>query len=76
MIQFSSTPHLEFPLDSYLTKQEVKERIKRTVFRSAYFTALLFFWAMNDLWTEFFEDQTSPPLLYIHQRDAPREGDE
>ncbi|NWR86188.1 VWA2 protein, partial [Furnarius figulus] len=33
MIQFSSTPHLEFPLDSYLTKQEVKEGIKRTVFR-------------------------------------------
>ncbi|XP_074401365.1 von Willebrand factor A domain-containing protein 2 isoform X3 [Zonotrichia albicollis] len=33
MIQFSSTPRLEFPLDSYLTKQEVKERIKRTVFR-------------------------------------------
>ncbi|XP_010132453.1 PREDICTED: von Willebrand factor A domain-containing protein 2, partial [Buceros rhinoceros silvestris] len=33
MIQFSSTPHLEFPLDSYLTKQEVKERIERTVFR-------------------------------------------
>ncbi|XP_064519465.1 von Willebrand factor A domain-containing protein 2 isoform X2 [Pseudopipra pipra] len=33
MIQFSSTPHLEFPLDSYLTKQEVKERIKRTLFR-------------------------------------------
>ncbi|XP_019327192.1 PREDICTED: von Willebrand factor A domain-containing protein 2 [Aptenodytes forsteri] len=33
MIQFSSTPHLEFPLDSYLTKQEVKERIKRIVFR-------------------------------------------
>uniref|UniRef100_A0A803VBA3 von Willebrand factor A domain containing 2 n=1 Tax=Ficedula albicollis TaxID=59894 RepID=A0A803VBA3_FICAL len=33
MIQFSSTPHLEFPLDSYPTKQEVKERIKRTVFR-------------------------------------------
>ncbi|NWI53486.1 VWA2 protein, partial [Calyptomena viridis] len=33
MIQFSSTPHLEFPLDSYLTKQEVKERIKRTMFR-------------------------------------------
>ncbi|XP_054062424.1 von Willebrand factor A domain-containing protein 2 [Rissa tridactyla] len=33
MIQFSSTPHLEFPLDSYLTKQEVKDRIKRTVFR-------------------------------------------
>ncbi|NXC47819.1 VWA2 protein, partial [Penelope pileata] len=33
MVQFSSAPHLEFPLDSYLTKQEVKERIKRTVFR-------------------------------------------
>ncbi|XP_074764557.1 von Willebrand factor A domain-containing protein 2 isoform X2 [Athene noctua] len=33
MIQFSSTPHLEFPLDSYLTKQEVKDRIKRIVFR-------------------------------------------
>ncbi|NWH67265.1 VWA2 protein, partial [Geococcyx californianus] len=33
MVQFSSTPHLEFPLDSYLTKQEVKERIKRIVFR-------------------------------------------
>ncbi|NXA11761.1 VWA2 protein, partial [Sapayoa aenigma] len=33
MIQFSSTPHLEFPLNSYLTKQEVKERIKRTMFR-------------------------------------------
>ncbi|NXI42764.1 VWA2 protein, partial [Galbula dea] len=33
MIQFSSTPHLEFPLDLYLTKQEVKERIKRIVFR-------------------------------------------
>ncbi|NXK50218.1 VWA2 protein, partial [Chauna torquata] len=33
MIQFSSTPRLEFPLDSYVTKQEVKERIKRTTFR-------------------------------------------
>ncbi|XP_075573989.1 von Willebrand factor A domain-containing protein 2 isoform X1 [Pelecanus crispus] len=33
MIQFSSTPHLEFPLDSYLTKREVKERIKGIVFR-------------------------------------------
>ncbi|NWS18764.1 VWA2 protein, partial [Pachyramphus minor] len=33
MIQFGSTPHLEFPLDSYLTKQEVKERIKTTLFR-------------------------------------------
>jgi len=36
MVQFSSAPHLEFSLDSYLTKQEVKERIKRTAFRSAY----------------------------------------
>ncbi|NXT23556.1 VWA2 protein, partial [Syrrhaptes paradoxus] len=33
MVQFSSTPHLEFALDLYLTKQEVKERIKRIVFR-------------------------------------------
>ncbi|XP_042662388.1 von Willebrand factor A domain-containing protein 2 [Tyto alba] len=33
VIQFSSTPHLEFPLDLYLTKQEVKETIKRIVFR-------------------------------------------
>ncbi|XP_030309227.1 von Willebrand factor A domain-containing protein 2 isoform X2 [Calypte anna] len=33
MIQFSSTPHLEFPLDSYLTKQEVKEKIRSIVFR-------------------------------------------
>ncbi|NXN26921.1 VWA2 protein, partial [Nycticryphes semicollaris] len=33
MVQFSSTPHLEFPLDSYLTKQEVKDRIKRIAFR-------------------------------------------
>ncbi|NWQ73433.1 VWA2 protein, partial [Columbina picui] len=33
MIQFSSTPHLEFPLDLYLSKQEVKERIRRIVFR-------------------------------------------
>nr|XP_025951971.1 von Willebrand factor A domain-containing protein 2 [Dromaius novaehollandiae]XP_025951972.1 von Willebrand factor A domain-containing protein 2 [Dromaius novaehollandiae]XP_025951973.1 von Willebrand factor A domain-containing protein 2 [Dromaius novaehollandiae]XP_025951974.1 von Willebrand factor A domain-containing protein 2 [Dromaius novaehollandiae]XP_025951975.1 von Willebrand factor A domain-containing protein 2 [Dromaius novaehollandiae]XP_025951976.1 von Willebrand factor A domain len=33
MIQFSSTPRLEFSLDSYRTKQEVKERIKKTMFR-------------------------------------------
>ncbi|NXX86390.1 VWA2 protein, partial [Urocolius indicus] len=33
VIQFSSTPHLEFPLDLCVTKQEVKERIKRIVFR-------------------------------------------
>ncbi|XP_067393130.1 von Willebrand factor A domain-containing protein 2 [Emydura macquarii macquarii] len=32
-IQFSSTPHLEFPLDSYLTKQEVKEKIQKIVFK-------------------------------------------
>ncbi|XP_006036001.1 von Willebrand factor A domain-containing protein 2 isoform X2 [Alligator sinensis] len=33
VIQFSSTPWLEFPLDSYLTKQEVKEKIKKIAFR-------------------------------------------
>ncbi|KAM9010997.1 von Willebrand factor A domain-containing protein 2 isoform 2-T3 [Ara ararauna] len=33
LIQFSSTPHLEFLLDAYLTKQEVKEGIERVVFR-------------------------------------------
>ncbi|NXV77855.1 VWA2 protein, partial [Atlantisia rogersi] len=33
MIQFSSAPHLEFPLDLYLTKEELKDRIKRIVFR-------------------------------------------
>uniref|UniRef100_A0A8C3RY74 von Willebrand factor A domain containing 2 n=1 Tax=Chelydra serpentina TaxID=8475 RepID=A0A8C3RY74_CHESE len=33
VIQFSSTPQLEFPLDSYLTKQEVKEKIKKIVFK-------------------------------------------
>ncbi|XP_032620058.1 von Willebrand factor A domain-containing protein 2 isoform X3 [Chelonoidis abingdonii] len=33
VIQFSSTPQLEFPLDSCLTKQEVKEKIKKIVFR-------------------------------------------
>ncbi|XP_055576737.1 von Willebrand factor A domain-containing protein 2 isoform X1 [Falco cherrug] len=33
VIQFSSVPHLEFPLDLYLTKQEVKESIKRIMFR-------------------------------------------
>uniref|UniRef100_A0A8C4UJT5 von Willebrand factor A domain containing 2 n=1 Tax=Falco tinnunculus TaxID=100819 RepID=A0A8C4UJT5_FALTI len=30
VIQFSSIPHLEFPLDLYLTKQEVKENEKLT----------------------------------------------
>ncbi|XP_019411722.1 PREDICTED: von Willebrand factor A domain-containing protein 2 isoform X2 [Crocodylus porosus] len=33
VMQFSSTPWLEFPLDSYLTKQEVKEKIKKIAFR-------------------------------------------
>uniref|UniRef100_A0A8C8RMP4 von Willebrand factor A domain-containing protein 2 n=1 Tax=Pelusios castaneus TaxID=367368 RepID=A0A8C8RMP4_9SAUR len=33
VIQFSSTPQLEFPLDSYLTKEEVKEKIKQIVFK-------------------------------------------
>lgn len=73
MIQFSSTPHLEFPLDLYLTKQEVKERIRRIVFRSAYFTAFLFFWAMNDPWSGFWGADFSP-LLCIHQPDAPRQA--
>ncbi|XP_021565440.1 von Willebrand factor A domain-containing protein 2 [Carlito syrichta] len=31
--QFSSTPHLEFPLDSFSTQQEVKEKMKRMVFK-------------------------------------------
>uniref|UniRef100_A0A2I3GU95 von Willebrand factor A domain-containing protein 2 n=1 Tax=Nomascus leucogenys TaxID=61853 RepID=A0A2I3GU95_NOMLE len=31
--QFSSTPHLEFPLDSSSTQQEVKAKIKRMVFK-------------------------------------------
>ncbi|NXF93472.1 VWA2 protein, partial [Eubucco bourcierii] len=33
MMQFSSTPHLEFPLDSYVTKEDLKERIRSVVFR-------------------------------------------
>ncbi|XP_019358407.1 PREDICTED: von Willebrand factor A domain-containing protein 2 [Gavialis gangeticus] len=33
VMQFSSTPWLEFPLDSYLTKQGVKEKIKKIAFR-------------------------------------------
>ncbi|XP_006880224.1 PREDICTED: von Willebrand factor A domain-containing protein 2 [Elephantulus edwardii] len=32
-IQFSSAPHLEFPLDWFSTRQEVKEKIKRMVFK-------------------------------------------
>uniref|UniRef100_A0A7N9CIV2 von Willebrand factor A domain-containing protein 2 n=1 Tax=Macaca fascicularis TaxID=9541 RepID=A0A7N9CIV2_MACFA len=31
--QFSSTPHLEFPLDSFSTQQEVKAKIKRMIFK-------------------------------------------
>ncbi|KAM9188444.1 LOW QUALITY PROTEIN: von Willebrand factor A domain-containing protein 2 [Mergus octosetaceus] len=33
LIQFSSTPRIEFPLDSYQNKQEVEERIQSTRFR-------------------------------------------
>ncbi|XP_074855933.1 von Willebrand factor A domain-containing protein 2 isoform X2 [Carettochelys insculpta] len=33
VIQFSSTPRLEFPLDSYLTKQGVQEKLKKIVFK-------------------------------------------
>nr|XP_045000512.1 von Willebrand factor A domain-containing protein 2 [Jaculus jaculus]XP_045000516.1 von Willebrand factor A domain-containing protein 2 [Jaculus jaculus]XP_045000522.1 von Willebrand factor A domain-containing protein 2 [Jaculus jaculus] len=32
-LQFGSTPHLEFPLDSLPTRQEVKAKIKRMVFK-------------------------------------------
>ncbi|XP_007939804.1 von Willebrand factor A domain-containing protein 2 [Orycteropus afer afer] len=32
-VQFSSTPHLEFPLDSFSTRQEVKAKLKRTIFK-------------------------------------------
>ncbi|XP_048959631.1 von Willebrand factor A domain-containing protein 2 [Canis lupus dingo] len=32
-IQFSSAPHLEFPLDSFSSQQEVKAKIKRMVFK-------------------------------------------
>ncbi|XP_076982218.1 von Willebrand factor A domain-containing protein 2 isoform X2 [Tamandua tetradactyla] len=32
-LQFSSTPHLEFPLDSFSTLQEVKAKIKKMVFK-------------------------------------------
>uniref|UniRef100_H3AXH3 von Willebrand factor A domain containing 2 n=1 Tax=Latimeria chalumnae TaxID=7897 RepID=H3AXH3_LATCH len=33
VLQYSSTPRLEFPLDSFLTKEEVKEQIKKTTFK-------------------------------------------
>ncbi|XP_015276987.1 PREDICTED: von Willebrand factor A domain-containing protein 2 [Gekko japonicus] len=32
-IQFSNTPHLEFPLDVYFTKQEIKDRLKKIMFK-------------------------------------------
>lgn len=32
-LQFGSTPHLEFPLDAFSTRQEVKEIIKKLVFK-------------------------------------------
>ncbi|XP_077205945.1 LOW QUALITY PROTEIN: von Willebrand factor A domain-containing protein 2 [Paroedura picta] len=32
-IQFSNTPHLEFPLDMYFTKQEIKDRLKKIMFK-------------------------------------------
>ncbi|XP_054975132.1 von Willebrand factor A domain-containing protein 2 [Sorex araneus] len=32
-LQFSSAPHLEFPLDSFSSRQQVKARIKRMVFK-------------------------------------------
>ncbi|XP_012658989.1 von Willebrand factor A domain-containing protein 2 [Otolemur garnettii] len=32
-LQFSSAPHLEFPLDSFSTRQEVKAKIKKMVFK-------------------------------------------
>ncbi|XP_066477554.1 von Willebrand factor A domain-containing protein 2 [Tiliqua scincoides] len=32
-VQFSSTPHLEFPLDAYFTKHEIKNKLKKMAFR-------------------------------------------
>ncbi|XP_033005516.1 von Willebrand factor A domain-containing protein 2 isoform X2 [Lacerta agilis] len=32
-IQFSNTPHLEFPLDAYFTKQEIKDKLRKIVFK-------------------------------------------
>ncbi|XP_063163274.1 von Willebrand factor A domain-containing protein 2 [Candoia aspera] len=32
-IQFSNTPHLEFSLDAYFTKHEIKDQLKKIVFR-------------------------------------------
>ncbi|XP_043845157.1 von Willebrand factor A domain-containing protein 2 [Dromiciops gliroides] len=33
VLQFSSVPQLEFPLDSLFTREEVKEKIKKTIFK-------------------------------------------
>ncbi|XP_043911869.1 von Willebrand factor A domain-containing protein 2 [Protopterus annectens] len=33
VVQYSSTPRMEFSLDSYLTKEEVKQRIKKITFK-------------------------------------------
>ncbi|XP_058044588.1 von Willebrand factor A domain-containing protein 2 isoform X2 [Ahaetulla prasina] len=32
-IQFSNTPRLEFPLDAYFTKHEIKDQLKKIVFK-------------------------------------------
>ncbi|XP_048362606.1 von Willebrand factor A domain-containing protein 2 isoform X1 [Sphaerodactylus townsendi] len=32
-LQFSNTPHSEFPLDAYFTKQEIKDRLKKIMFK-------------------------------------------
>ncbi|KAG8135601.1 putative von Willebrand factor A domain-containing protein, partial [Naja naja] len=32
-IQFSNTPHLEFSLDAYFTKHEIKDQLKKIVFK-------------------------------------------
>ncbi|XP_062989325.1 von Willebrand factor A domain-containing protein 2 [Elgaria multicarinata webbii] len=32
-IQFSNTPHLEFSLDAYFTKREIKDKLKKIVFK-------------------------------------------
>ncbi|XP_053160789.1 von Willebrand factor A domain-containing protein 2 isoform X2 [Hemicordylus capensis] len=33
VIQFSSTPHLEFALDAYFSKREIKDKLKKIVFK-------------------------------------------
>ncbi|KAJ6669060.1 hypothetical protein lerEdw1_007869 [Lerista edwardsae] len=32
-VQFSNTPHLEFPLNAYFTKHEIKDKLKKITFR-------------------------------------------